>query len=273
MVNYLDQRKLEHCAHLAIVGQSATPGNVCHICREPAKLTAEHIPPKSAFNEETRLFRRLAQGKSRATTVRISGGFKRWSLCESCNNALGSRYAQHYVSFIKHLVAAPGMFDGRAVQKHFTVPCDTLLFAKQLAVMILALEPGGFSERHYELRKFVLDKDSTIDLPFRVLAFLVPDRPEAGTIRPYHGRIDTLGGDCGFHGGEISMFPFGFVYAFEIGHGYRLDRFTDISSWFRRGSKADRHAQQVGLFERLTGVDSIACSIGHARDLPQADFI
>jgi hypothetical protein len=74
-------------------------------------------------------------------------------------------------------------------------------------------------------------------------------------------------------GGEISRFPFGFVYATKIGRGYDLHGLTDITDWFTSADKHDREGQVVSLHCRLTGVDSIQCGIGAERHSPQIHYV
>lgn len=205
----------------------------------------------------------------------IRGGFRVESLCKQCNNGLGSKYASHYVDFVRGIVSASGVFDCSGRAKWLPVHADTLLLAKQLALMILAFEPMSFSDKYLRLRRFVLDEKTGIDLPFRVWGFLVPDLPAAGTLTRSHARADLGLGAKEFCmlGGEISLFPFGFVYAWELGSGYQLDKLTEITHWFRQTKKSERLRQSICLYERLTGIDSIGCSVGSGRSLPQADFL
>ena len=129
--------------------------------------------------------------------------------------------------------------------------------------MILAIEPENIGGDFAALRHFVMDPTSVVRPHFQVLAFLVPDRPEAGTIQPYHARVETFDPGFRFNGGEISRFPFGVVYASDIAQGYRPDLLTDITQWFWTFDLEQRTHATVSLRCRLTGVDSIVA--GHCR--------
>ena len=244
----------------------------CHICLEKKKLTREHVPPRSAYNHCDALWHRLETpngAKKSARSVRLRGGFVVRSLCQDCNNSVCSPYAKAYVTFVKHLVESPKLFDGFGVKRIVSIPCSTLLLAKEIATMILAIEPVTYGQHYPELRYFVLDPKLTFKPNFRVYAFLVPESPKSGTITRAHGRVDTFAKGYKFLGGEISRFPFGFVFASELGEGYDHSTFTDITHWFFD----DRENSTVSLASRLTGVDSIQCGVGSPRTCPQIDFV
>ena len=122
-------------------------------------------------------------------------------------------------------------------------------------MMMLAAESFSFAVEQSELRRFVLDPARTLAPRFRILAFLVPDRPESGTLQRFHTRGDVFGRGLGLSAGEVSMYPFGFVFLSEAGYGYDFRRFTDVTDWFRRGSPEDRRNIAVALHTRITGID------------------
>jgi hypothetical protein len=171
------------------------------------------------------------------------------------------------------LVETPKLFDQSGQARIVSIRLSTLLIAKEIATMILAIEPLGFAKHRHELRKFIFDKASVIDPPFAIYAFLVPEVQEAGTVLRYHARVDTYAPGYGFAGGEISWFPFGFVYASQIGVQYQLDRLTDISHWFSKAPQAESKITMLRLHCRVSGVDSIQCLLGKKRFRPQIDRI
>src|SRR2546430_993545 len=71
----------------------------CRVCRRPnVKLTFEHVPPKSSFNEGRQevfglmdFLRRPFDGEMTGGEIEQRGAGE-WSLCESCNNQTGSWY-------------------------------------------------------------------------------------------------------------------------------------------------------------------------------------
>lgn len=243
----------------------------CHVCLARGPLTKEHIPPESAFNDDSRLWEHLVvQGSTSALRrARIRGGFQVSTLCARCNTARCSAYARAYVKFVHHLVDTPALFDHRGTARLVSVSLP-LFVAKEIATMILAVEPIHFARHHPDLRNFVLDPRSIIIPPFRILGFLVPQLPETGTIARFHARVASFAPGFQFVGGEISWYPFGFLYATEIGPGYEPHRLTDIGSWFTAtGVRSDAKS----FFTRLTGVDSLNVAIGGRRRFPQIDYL
>ena len=94
--------KQEHCG-------------VCHICGKYGKLSYEHIPPQSAFNNVKRKVSTLEESLKDETENRapwdIEGlkyqqfqkGIGFYTLCESCNNNTGSWYANAYSSIAREV--------------------------------------------------------------------------------------------------------------------------------------------------------------------------
>jgi hypothetical protein len=248
----------------------------CHVCLRYRELTREHLPAKRAFNDCPALWERLVtsdKAKESARFVQTRGGFWVRSLCQQCNTEVCSRYAKAYVRFVRHLVESPHLFDSSGRARLLRVPCDTLLIAKQIATMVLASEPVTVAAHNPELCHFVLSPESTFRPRFNVYGFLVPDVPEAGTVTRFHGRVDTLAPGYEFLGGELSRFPFGFLYATQIGRGYDLSALTDVTHWFTTSDKRDRLTAAVSLYSRLTGAESIQCGVGRLRRGPQIDYI
>lgn len=248
----------------------------CHICGKERPLTWEHVPPRSAYNECDSLWERMTVptgAPSSARKYRARGGFKVQTLCSECNSGRCARYAEAYVRFVRHLVETPKLFGPSGRSRLVSIPSDTLLLAKEIATMILAVEPEGLGGDFAALRQFVLDPEGIVHPKFRILAFLVPSRPNSGTIQPYHGRVDTFAPGFGFHGGEISRFPFGFVYASEIGDAYQPKFLADITHWFWTSAIEQRTHATVNLHCRLTVINSIVAGARGSRELPQSGYI
>jgi len=244
----------------------------CHICLEKTKLTREHIPPKKAFNQHNKLWESLTHDTNRMRTVLIKGGFWCKTICKKCNNEIGSKYANEYIKFVKQLVSKPTIYRSTGDGFLLSVDADTLFIAKEIAMMILAYESVDFAKHNYELRKFVLDKNYTIKSPYRILSFLVPDNPNSGTMVKFHSRVDSFAPGFGFAGGEISSYPFGFVYASEIGKGYVYEKMTDISHWFSESDYSVRTRRQLTFYRRLTGVESMHVLLSGRRIKPQIGY-
>jgi hypothetical protein len=247
----------------------------CHVCLQEGPLSREHVPPQKAFNSIDRFWDHLVieRSTSRPRKARIRGGFVVETLCGKCNNEICSRYAKAYVRFVHDLVTAPQLFGPDDTARQIRVRRDTLFIAKEIATMILAIESIDFARHNHQLRQFVLDETCVLHPGFQILAFLVPDHETAGTITHFHARVDTFAPGLAFAGGEISWYPFGFVYTSQIGKGYHVDRFTDITHWFTTSDRAARTSSWVSLYLRLTGVDSIQVGVGDRRVRPQIDYL
>ena len=86
----------------------------CRICHNVGRLTKEHVPPKSAFND--RSYREYYASKSseaerikwEARDVNRKGIFL-FTLCEQCNNRTGELYGADYLKFVQafRAVATP----------------------------------------------------------------------------------------------------------------------------------------------------------------------
>jgi len=79
----------------------------CWLCGRWAKLTREHIPPRSAFNDRPLLLyeveRNSASVGRMAWAERREGGLIVVSLCGECNSWCGGQYGSHYVEFIRKI--------------------------------------------------------------------------------------------------------------------------------------------------------------------------
>lgn len=71
-----------------------TINGVCHICLKESKLSFEHIPPRSCFND----------GKAKIGQKISQRGIGDYTLCESCNNKTGAWYVKDYELFVKSVV-------------------------------------------------------------------------------------------------------------------------------------------------------------------------
>ena len=248
-------------------------GQRCHVCQAPGPLTKEHVPPEGAFNDCAALWERIVFGRDSVEGRRskIRNGVWVKSLCEDCNNIRCNPYATEYVRLAKHLASTSPISGTSPNERLLTVPADTLFVAKEIATMILAIEPAYFSDTNGELREFVLERDRLMAPPFRIFAFEVDDTPKAGTVSAYSARVDTYAPGYGMQGGEISMFPFGFVYVWEIGEGYHPERMTDITHWFSEGDARRRKSATLRLFNRLMGIGAMQDCFDADRKGPRID--
>jgi hypothetical protein len=85
------------------MGRERPFGN-CYICGDYGKLSEEHVPPQSAFNDRKVVLERMriVQGQVAAENQkdhRHQNGLALFTLCEPCNNETGSWYGPAYAEF------------------------------------------------------------------------------------------------------------------------------------------------------------------------------
>jgi hypothetical protein len=79
----------------------------CRLCGRFGRLTKEHVPPASAFNDQEylRIYAdEIVSGLRWGLDSVGDRGIFHFTLCESCNNKTGSRYGAAYTEFVKSLV-------------------------------------------------------------------------------------------------------------------------------------------------------------------------
>lgn len=89
---------------LMLASWSQEPSSRCHLCGETKKLTFEHIPPKSCFNNKQRKFYAweslMRQHKG---SKKFNRGLGRKVLCAQCNKLAGDNYVPHFREFVSQL--------------------------------------------------------------------------------------------------------------------------------------------------------------------------
>ncbi len=140
----------------------------CHLCLEEKDLNFEHVPPKCAFNKETKYkitpFLDLMQTQD-PFNLKVKGRLEQGGIgvnafCTNCNNFLGRKYVNAYLSWVK--IAATAIGQGNYIGHDYSAfnqyPNKLL---KQVISMFLAINTPEFSETNYDLSRFVLDPDTT----------------------------------------------------------------------------------------------------------------
>ncbi|NTA15456.1 hypothetical protein [Agrobacterium tumefaciens] len=190
-----------------------TKEGACCICGTHGKLTFEHIPPKSAFNNHLLLVASVqdyldSEKDDRKIRHRESRkGFGKYSLCEKCNNLTGAWYGSEYVAWAYQGVRFLGSSGALAMPYHI-FPGRV---AKQIVAMFGTLNGSGFFQRHPELQKYVLNKNE-VGLPekFRLYCFLTSKNSHAFRASGIVAMMVT-----GHHRplvfSEMSFVPFGYV--------------------------------------------------------------
>jgi 5-methylcytosine-specific restriction endonuclease McrA len=82
----------------------ATPVGICHFCGKDTKLSFEHIPPQSAFNNQPVFMKTFEEVMSDTSPFNKGGrkqqrGFGAYTLCVKCNNDTGAWHGNAYVDW------------------------------------------------------------------------------------------------------------------------------------------------------------------------------
>lgn len=192
----------------------------CCICGLYGKLSKEHIPPQSAFNDKTaflRVFKEQNYGQSEDLMRRQQhqGGVHRYVMCGKCNNDIGGRYARAYVDFCYNVyTAASSVLEGKTLT--LLVPqVYPLRVLKHVLVMFCATcghrfveKKGGF------LRELIMDpRKRNVYFPDTLYLYIrsrfegIASTGPIGMLHPDTGRVQA--------GAEVSWWPAGWHLAFQ----------------------------------------------------------
>ena len=206
----------------------------CRLCGEKTLLSFEHVPPRVAFNKQTKYksvdFKEFIKednplenppkGKEK------QGGIGYNSFCKSCNSFLGSKYVPLYQRWFK---AGMEILENVEFKKHSyrinDINPDKIL--KQIVSMFLAINDEWYLKAYPELSKFVKDVESK-DLPekFRIYCYL--SRAENIRYMNHVVKGSFRSGDP-INCSEISFPPYGYVLT--IDNNMDIPYLTNITSF------------------------------------------
>lgn len=215
----------------------------CHICGEYKRLTDEHIPPRSAFNdshiciytgeESLRNDDQMPWDFSGMEGRPIHKGVKFRRLCLQCNGQLtGANYVPSYSDFVRQAYillqkgvpirpSGFGTFEFKGLRP--------LRIAKQVMAMFLGINALGLGDSRPELRDFVMRKEQRSLSPEKYGLHMYV---AGGRLSRYCGLSVLL---RGFKPGssrstravsELTSIPLGFLL--ELDPGEEEKRLTDI---------------------------------------------
>ena len=156
------------------------PEGNCRLCTKFGKLTYEHVPPKVTFNKNTRYkvidymdYVKKGDPFERTTKGKIEqGGIGFYSLCEACNNFLGTAYVPAYQLYLNSFIEFARKKDLNAFEltmHEFTA----LKVLKQITSMFFSINSEDFSENNRDLAEFILDpKSKNFPDRFRVFNYI-----------------------------------------------------------------------------------------------------
>lgn len=152
----------------------STFGN-CHICGNYMKLSFEHVPPRSAFNDRPLVLKR---GKELLTTdlETITGkvlqrGAGDYTLCEKCNNTTGKWYGSAFVDWAYQAMRILHYTKGKP-SLYYTFHIFPLRVIKQILCMFFSANGYAFQQAHQDLVRMVSNRDHNgLDPKYRIYAY------------------------------------------------------------------------------------------------------
>jgi len=156
------------------------PEGMCRLCNKFGKLSYEHVPPKVNFNKKTRFqsipfMDYIKEHNPLETKFKgkiEQGGIGYYSLCQTCNNFLGTTYVKDFQKYSNTFIEF-------AKKKHLNAfeltmhDFSALNVLKQIISMFFSINDELFSKNNRDLAEFILIPSSN-KLPnrFRVFNYL-----------------------------------------------------------------------------------------------------
>lgn len=195
---------------------------VCRLCGKEALLSYEHVPPRVAFNRNTKFvsvdFDEYLQArnvlKNPPKGKQKQGGIGYNSFCRDCNSYLGSNYVNAYRNWVVGGAQLLNKEKEHGLCSYTISNIEPLKVLKHIISMFLAINGEWFLESFPDLVSFVSDKDST-NLPERYRIFMYLTRAEKFRYMHYavNGNFKTgIITNCS----EIAFPPYGYVLTFDF---------------------------------------------------------
>jgi hypothetical protein len=188
----------------------------CHICGTYTKLSFEHVPPHSAFNDRPAIIKQgieLVNANLDNLQGKISQrGVGSYTLCESCNSDTGAWYgtafaewAHQGMTILAHTQGQPSLY--------YTFHIFPLRGIKQIICMFFSANGAQFRLAHQHLVRFVLNRGhSGLHPHIQIFAYFNIGPP---------GRYTGMASAANINTGtkrvlsEIVFPPIGYVMAFD----------------------------------------------------------
>jgi len=192
---------------------------ICHICLEVKKLSYEHFPPKTCFNNEKVIIGDKISQK----------GVGDYTLCEQCNNNTGAWYVPEYEKLIKAIAYVlckdKNKFDSDSSISGLSLKVkdiNPLLCTKQMLVIMCSLMPVEIL-RELKLSEFLSTEFAFLDGTenFELLVGVGIDN-ENGNI--FKGPILIPGN---IHAFCLHMYPLKIALILE--KGYKIPGYTNFN--------------------------------------------
>lgn len=211
---------------------------VCHVCGETKKLTLEHIPPKSVFNDSNaKLYDivSMAQNEEKkpwefsGKYKQHQGGFGKYTLCEQCNNNIGAWYVVDYAKFISKLHC---QVNGILLCQNGVVVMNVsdvypLRIFKAILAMFCSVNHNRFSA-FSNIKKLLLNKDEKGFDASRSLSMYVYGGGEV--MRQIGQSVIIRSDSTSRRVSEIGWYPFGYIFDWDKSNNEDFD-ITDFAKY------------------------------------------
>jgi hypothetical protein len=206
----------------------------CKLCLEIKELNFEHIPPRSAFNKETKYYivdqTELYQKAKEYTFENLKpkskkeqGGIGSYSFCNDCNGFLGSKYVRTYKEFAQISMNIMQSSDRNAKAYEIDISgIDLLKFIKQITSIFIASNNDLFGKSYPELLEFVKNESlSELNDKYTFYMYLNNEGKNRNGNIHYTSHAGTV---CDF-----TFPPFGFIL--NIDNPNPIIELTDITAF------------------------------------------
>jgi hypothetical protein len=147
---------------------------ICRLCGIDGKLSFEHVPPESAFNDHRILRSTFEQTLAAEHPDQYQGtpqqrGAGGYTLCAKCNSDTGAWYVPAFTNWAQQ---AMRIVIATRAKPSLAYPFNLfpLRVLKQVICMFFSVNGTYFHKAHPDLVRFVLNKESR-DLPERVRVY------------------------------------------------------------------------------------------------------
>lgn len=223
---------------------------ICRLCKKEKKLSFEHIPPRVAFNKNTRYYS-ISHGDfanqsflDYKPTGRVQqGGLGYYTLCRDCNSFLNNNYVRPFSKWANVGMDINLKYDFQYIEFEANNQ-NPLRILKQIVSMFICMNDVYFTELYPELLDFILDVKKTE----------LPDKYKIYHYLNKEGQIRTLGLTfTNMYGAvcELTFPPFGYVL--NIDNGNELNHLTEITGW-RNYEDSRNHSFTIGLYRYPTHI-------------------
>ncbi len=138
----------------------------CCICGEEGKLSFEHVPPRSAFNDHPVFVANIKElignwdGELKSVKGKVHQlGAGDYTLCEKCNNDTGAWYGNAFADWAYQAFCVLTFARGEPTL-YYQFRIFPLRVIKQIVCMFFSSNGPSFRTAHPDLVKFVLNREA-----------------------------------------------------------------------------------------------------------------